>query len=55
MAPSTPRKCLASVSPEEAKRLVDNAIYEFEGRVDHLETAIGVLFIGRIMGWWPYC
>ena len=59
MAPKTPAKrpprsplCL----PREAKRLVDlvdNAIHEFEGNVDHLEGAIGMLFIGRHVGWRP--
>jgi len=59
MAPKTPRKSLpriAPITPEEAKRLVDivdNAIYEFEGDVDHLESAIGMLCLGRYVGWKP--
>jgi len=56
MAPKTPRKRLPPVTPEEAKRLVDlvdNAIYDFEGQFDHLEAAIGMLFVGRIIGWRP--
>jgi len=47
---------LAPVTPEEAKRLVDlvdNAIHEYEGTVDHLEAAIGMLFVGRHVGWRP--
>ena len=60
MASKTPRKSpipkIAPITPEEAKRLVDlvdNAIYEFEGNVDHLEAAIGMLFMGRYVGWRP--
>ena len=56
MVPKTPRRRLAPVTPEEAKGLVDlidSAIYEFEGQIDHLEAAIGMLFGGRIMGWRP--
>lgn len=58
MASKTPRKFprIAPITPEEAKRLVDlvdNAIYEFEGNVDHLESAIGMLFLGRYVGWKP--
>ena len=47
---------IAPITPEEAKRLVDlvdQAIYEFEGNVDHLEAAIGMLFVGRHVGWRP--
>jgi len=42
------------VTPEEAKRLidvVDAAIAGFEGNVDHLEAAIGMLLVGRVVGW----
>ena len=49
-----PGKRLPPVTPEEAKRLidiVDEAIYGFEGNVDHLETAIGMLLVGRRVGW----
>lgn len=56
MAPKTPRKRLPPVTPEEAKRLVDlidNAIYPFEGTFDHLEAAIGIYMVGRIVGWRP--
>jgi hypothetical protein len=59
MASKTPHKSLprvAPITPEEAKRLVDivdNAIYEFGGDVDHLESAIGMLFLGRYVGWRP--
>lgn len=56
MATKTPRKRLPPVTQEEAKRLidlVDNAIYEFEGQFDHLEAAIGIYLVGRIIGWRP--
>jgi hypothetical protein len=47
---------LQPVTPEEAKRLVDlvdGAINEFEGNIEHLEAAVGMLFVGRHMGWRP--
>jgi hypothetical protein len=47
-------KRLPPVTAEEAKRLidlVDEAIYEFKGNVDHLEAAIGMLLVGRVVGW----
>ena len=33
--------------------VVDEAIYEFEGNFDHLEAAIGMLLVGRHIGWRP--
>jgi hypothetical protein len=42
------------VSPEDAQRtvrVVDNAIKEFEGQFDELESAIGMYFVGRLVGW----
>ena len=42
------------VTPEEAKRfidVIDGAIAGFEGNVDHLEAAIGMLLVGRVVGW----
>ena len=60
MASKTPAKKhaprIAPITSEEAKRLVDlvdQAIYEFEGNVDNLEAAIGMLFVGRHVGWRP--
>lgn len=60
MASKTPRKStlprMAPVDRDEAKRLVDivdSAMYNFEGDVDHLEAAIGMLFVGRQVGWRP--
>lgn len=60
MATKTPRKPsrprMLAVDRDESKRLVDivdNAIYEFEGDIDHLESAIGMLFLGRQVGWRP--
>lgn len=59
MASKTPSKRaprIAPISQEEAKRLVDlvdEAIHEFEGNIDHLEAAIGAFFVGRHVGWRP--
>lgn len=60
MAPKTPRKFTMPRMPEvdrdEAKRLVDlvdKAIHQFDGNIDHLESAIGMLFLGRQVGWRP--
>lgn len=54
MVTKSPRKRLPSVSPEEAKRLidvVDQAIANFVGDLDHLEAAIGMYLMGRHFGW----
>lgn len=60
MASKAPRKStlprMAPVDRDDAKRLVDivdEAIHKFEGDVDHLEAAIGMLFLGRQVGWRP--
>lgn len=59
MASKTPSKRhprMAAVTPEEAKRLIDlidEAIYDFQGNFDHLEAAIGMLLVGRHIGWRP--
>ena len=45
---------IPAVSPEEAQRLVkiaDTATKHFEGVFDKLEGAIGMLFLGRLVGW----
>jgi hypothetical protein len=42
------------VSPEDAQRMVrvvDQAIKEFEGDFGDLESAIGMYFLGRLVGW----
>jgi len=42
------------VRPEESRRLVeiaDKATVDFRGNFDTLESAIGMLFIGRLVGW----
>lgn len=42
------------LSPEEAKRLsdlIDNAVRNFHGGADELEGAIGMLMLGRHLGW----
>lgn len=51
----TPRT-LTPISSEEAHRLVkiaDRAALEFEGNFEELESAVGMLFLGRIIGWKP--
>ena len=54
MATKTPRKRLPATEPSEAKRvidIVDNAISDFVGNLDHLEAAIGMYLMGRHFGW----
>ena len=51
-----PRKtpAIPPVSPEEAQALVrklDEAIVDFTGDFDELESAIGMLMVGRLVGW----
>jgi hypothetical protein len=43
-----------AVPPEEAQRtvrLVDEAIKRFQGNFDELESAVGMYFLGRLVGW----
>lgn len=45
-----------SISAEEAHRLVkiaDRAALDFAGNFEELESAVGMLFLGRIIGWKP--
>lgn len=45
---------IPSVSPEEAQRLVriaDTATKHFEGDFGELESALGMFFVGRLVGW----
>ena len=45
---------IPTVSPEEALRLqkiVEEASRGFVGQMDELENAIGMLMLGRLMGW----
>ena len=52
MAPK--RSKIPPLPPEEAKRLTDladSAIHNFEGQLDELESALGMLLIGRHFGW----
>jgi len=47
-------KRLPPITAEEAKRLIDvidEAVYGFKGNVDHLEAAVGMLLVGRLVGW----
>ena len=42
------------VSAEEALRLqkiVDKAAQDFHGQIDELENAVGMLMLGRLVGW----
>jgi hypothetical protein len=52
LAPRKPK--LPVIDPKEAAELVklaDRATYEFSGNFDELESAIGMLLVGRLMGW----
>lgn len=54
MAKSRPSVKIPYVSPEDAQRMVkvtDQAIKDFEGNFDELESAIGMYFVGRLVGW----
>lgn len=54
MSTKPQRKRLPPVTPDEAKRLidiVDRAVDEFVGDLDHLEAAIGMYLMGRHFGW----
>ena len=42
------------IPPEEAHRLVkiaDRAALDFAGNFEELESAVGMLFLGRLIGW----
>ena len=48
-SPSAP-----ALTPEEAQKmaeLFDHAVHTFKGGIDELESAIGMYFLGRHMGW----
>lgn len=54
MAKSRPNVKIPYVSPEDTQRMVklaDQGIKEFEGNFDELESAIGMYFVGRLVGW----
>jgi len=45
-----------TISPDEAHRLVkiaDRATLDFEGNFEELESAVGMLFLGKLVGWRP--
>jgi hypothetical protein len=45
-----------TISPDEAHRLVkiaDKATAPFVGNFEELESAVGMLFLGRLFGWKP--
>lgn len=51
-----PEPKTANVSAEEAKRrhdVMDQAIRNFRGQLDELESALGMYMIGRHLGWKP--
>jgi hypothetical protein len=44
------------ITKDEAHRLVtiaDRAALEFQGNFEELESAVGMLFLGRLLGWKP--
>ena len=44
------------ISSEDSKELMDiisNAIVNFRGNLNHLHVAIGILLVGRELGWRP--
>jgi len=51
-----PEPKTANVSVEEAKRrhdLMDDAVRNFRGQLDELESALGMYMLGRHIGWKP--
>lgn len=49
-----PRPHIPQLSPEETQKLiklVEDASYEFRGNFDELEAALGMLMVGRLIGW----
>ncbi len=54
MAKAKPKYILPDVSPEEALALVNKAdvlCRDFKGQLDELESALGMLLMGRLFGW----
>lgn len=54
MSKSRKRRHVPSLSPEDAQKLskiVDQALTEFVGQFDELESALGMLMVGRLVGW----
>lgn len=48
------RRHVPPLSPEDAQKLskiVDQAATEFSGQFDELESALGMLMVGRLVGW----
>ena len=49
-----PRPKVEPISDEQAQALIKNVedcVYSFTGNFDELESAIGMMFIGRLAGW----
>ena len=42
---------LTSEAAQEMTKLFDDAVHNFKGGIDELESAIGMYFLGRHMGW----
>ena len=54
MAKSEPKYILPDVTPEEALALVNMAditCRDFRGQLDELESALGMMLMGRLFGW----
>lgn len=44
---------IKDLTPDELVEIIDNAIKNFGGNVDKLESAIGLLMLARKTGWKP--
>lgn len=54
MAKAKPKYILPEVPPEEALALVNKAdalCRDFHGQLDELESALGMMIMGRLFGW----
>lgn len=54
MAKAKPQYILPEVSPDEAHALVSKADFlcrDFRGQLDELESALGMMLMGRVFGW----
>jgi hypothetical protein len=53
-SPRPPRPEIAKISCKEAQALikrVEDSIYEFSGNFEEIESALGMLFLGKLVGW----
>ncbi len=54
MAKQKPQRKIPHVSPDAAQKMVQlpyTAIKDFEGQFDEMESAIGMYFVGQLVGW----